>query len=336
VITHSIGGLPDYDYFFDRAPDTSIITNSLDLDLIAQNRPALAYSPSTNFYYDNVGFDMGALVIERVTGMSYEEFLRKRFLDPLKMDSTFIRPSRFSNWQNRRTIGYSYQRDSLQLFDIADREGFYGGGNIWFSAHDLYRWGESFYHNQILSQSVIKSITSPAMIGGKLSHLTMGAWYHGKSKNAYYYWGNVAGFYSWVYWDREKQFTIAFTTNTNMPQWVRPLLTSALINIMEDKEYPEIRETESEFVDRSKREQIIGSYEITGVGTAEISIDGTHVNLKVNNGMEYRMYQVDEKTFYVPGYDPWVTFSDLKESKFQRVHWSSTILEADGKRASSN
>ncbi len=334
LITHSTGGLPDYDYFFTKAPDTAIITTTLNLEIISKNKPALAYPPNTNFYYDNVGFDLAALVVERVTGKSYYQFLKERIFNALKMDSSFVRPARFANWKQNRTIGYRYKNDSLQLFDIADREGFYGGCNIWFSAADLYRWGESFCHNQVLSDTFIRKIQSKVFINGKPSYVHLGAWYAGKTKNSFYYWGNVTGFYSWVYWDRDKKYTIAFMTNTDMPQWVRPLLTSALINIMNGTDYRTITEPKAEFIDRTKLEQITGIYKINHLGKVQISIRESKAVLKMNNGMEYAMHVVDSKTFYIPGFDPWISFHSLKKGRFQNINWNSTIFQTTGRRIS--
>ena len=332
LITHSVGGLPDYDYFFERAPDTAIITNASNLDAIIKNKPALAYPPNSNFYYDNVGFDLAALVVEHVTGMSYYQFLKEKIFSPLKMYSTFIRPPLFSNWKPTRTKGYRYRNDSLQLFDIADREGFYGGCNLWFTATDLYHWGESFYRKQAISDALIHKITSRVFISGKPSYVRLGAWYAGKSGNAFYYWGNVAGFYSWVYWDKAKQYTIAFMTNTAMPQWVRPQLTSALINILEGNSFRPIKELHTGSLDRNNLAPISGVYKIDKLGKVQISVQGSRAILKLNDGMEYHMHLVDQKTFYIPGFDPWISFGSLNEGKFQMIYWNSTVLQATGKR----
>lgn len=334
LITHSVGGLPDYDYFFQQAADTAVVSTSLNLENLNKNKPVLNYPPGTNFYYDNVGFDLAALVVERVSGRSYQQFLKERVFDPLQMNSSFVRPARFVNWQKNRTIGYSFENNSWQLNDIADREGFYGGCNIWFTAADLYRWGESFYHHPVLSKALIGKISSTVFINGKPSHVRLGAWYAGKTKTAFYYWGNVAGFYSWLYWDKEKQFTIAFVTNSTMPQWTRSLLTSALINIMNKISYLPIVEPQADSLDQKNLNQIAGTYEIHGIGKAKISMRGTKVLLKVNDGMEYQMHLVDKKTFYVPGYDPWISFHSLKNGKFQNINWHSTTLQTTGKRFS--
>ncbi len=334
LITHSVGGLPDYDYFFEKASDTAIVTTSLNLDILSKNKPALNYPTNTNFYYDNVGFDLAALVVEKVSGKSYFQFLKETLFHSLKMDSSFVRPARFVNWQQNRTVGYCYRNDSLQLFDIADREGFYGGCNIWFTATDLYLWGTSFYHQPILRDNLIKKITSEVYINGKPSHVRLGAWYNGKTKSAFYYWGNVAGFYSWVYWDKDRQFTIAFMTNTAMPQWTRPLLTSALIDIVSRKNYSPINEPANDVLDRNNLTPIAGIYKIQIIGKVQIIIRGSKAILKTNDSMEYAMHMVDRKTFYIPGFDPWISFSSLKNGKFQRINWNSTTTQITGKRIS--
>jgi hypothetical protein len=142
----------------------------------------------------------------------------------------------------------------------------------------------------------------------------------------------VAGFYSWLYWDKAKKFTIAFMTNTAMPQWLRPLLTSALIDIVTNETFQPIKEPQYDLIDRKNLQQVIGTYELGTLGKVQITVQGSKVNLRLNNGMEYRMHLVDKKSFYIPGFDPWISFSSLKGDKFQKIYWTSTVLQTAGKR----
>jgi hypothetical protein len=50
--------------------------------------------------------------------------------------------------------------------------------------------------------------------------------------------------------------------------------------------------------------------------------------------MEYWMHLVDKGSFYVPGFDPWISFGSLKGDKFQNIYWNSTVLQTEGKRVS--
>ena len=47
----------------------------------------LAFEPGTVLHY-SIGFDVMALVIQRVSGMAYDAFLHKRLFEPLGMSST--------------------------------------------------------------------------------------------------------------------------------------------------------------------------------------------------------------------------------------------------------
>lgn len=331
LLTHSAGGLPNYNYYFEKIPATYVLNTKTILTILSEQKPTLQYKPYTNFSYDSPGFDIAAAIVERVSGESYQTFLSTNFFGPLKMNQSFIRPPLLNQWPGERIKGYSYENDALELADIGDREGFYGGSNIWFSAHDLYRWGKSFYHQPILDESLISIITSWVSIQGKLSMLRLGGWYQGRNEHAHYYWGSIAGFYSFVYWDAAQQFTIAFVSNTNIPQWVRPQLTSALIDIMEGRKEQPISEPQAEKV---QMQSIIGKYTVDKVGPIEIFLKDNAPYMRLQNEMEYRILPVDTKTFYVPGLDPWISFQKMQGFQFQSLLWRTSHSQSVGKRVS--
>lgn len=332
LLTHSTGGLPDYTYYFEKLIDNQELTTQVIVSVLSQQKPALVYPPYSNFSHDSPGFDIAAAIVERVSGESYQTFLSTHFFVPLKMQQSFIRPALLNQWPGERIKGYTYENDALELADIGDREGFYGGSNVWFSADDLYKWGKSFYAHPILNESLIRIITSWVAIQGKLSELRLGGWYQGRNMNAYYYWGSVAGFYSFVYWDSQQEFTIAFVSNTNIPQWVRPQLTSALIDIMEGRRVSPIIEPQAEKVDEKQMQPIVGKYNVDGIGAVEVFLKENLPYLRLQSGMEYRILQVDAKTFYVPGLDPWISFQKKQEDKFQRLLWRTSHSELVGGR----
>jgi CubicO group peptidase (beta-lactamase class C family) len=332
LITHSTGGLPEYDFYFNKISDSVTLDIRKIIDLLDEHEPVLPYPPNTNFYYDSPGFDIAAAVVEQVSEMKYQEFLNKYFFSPLQMTNSFVRPARVEEWPAERTKGYRFEKDSVKLFDIADREGFFGGSNIWFSATDLYLWGTSFYKEPVLSKYLVERLTSPVAINGKPSAIRLGAWYGGKNANAFYYWGNLSGFYSWVYWDKKQKFTVAFVTNTTTPQWVRPLLTSCLIDIMEGKPFVNISKPKTDMIERNDLAQICGFYNVPKFGRIEIFLKENVPTLRVPSGMEYHMVQVDAELFYVPGLEPWISFRHLDGTRFQELNWMATVLQTVGKR----
>ena len=53
----------------------------------------LMFEPGTKVQYSNTGIDIGAAIVEAVTGMSWDEYLKKAVLDPLGMKSTTFWPT---------------------------------------------------------------------------------------------------------------------------------------------------------------------------------------------------------------------------------------------------
>ena len=59
---------------------------------IAADSPLL-FEPGTKIKYSNTGIDIGAAIVEVVTGMKWEQYLKKEVLDPLGMKSTWFWPT---------------------------------------------------------------------------------------------------------------------------------------------------------------------------------------------------------------------------------------------------
>ena len=53
----------------------------------------LLFEPGTKVQYSNTGIDVGAAIVEKVSGMRWEVFLQKRVFDPLGMADSTFRPT---------------------------------------------------------------------------------------------------------------------------------------------------------------------------------------------------------------------------------------------------
>lgn len=332
LLTHSTGGLPDYDYYFGKIPVTEALSTQAMIKVLNQEKPALQYPPYSNFSHDSRGFDIAAAIVERVSGETYQRFLSRYFFEPLKMYQSYVRPPMLNQWPGERVKAYTFVDDTFKLNDIGDREGFYGGGNIWFSAKDLYLWGKSFYNEPILSESLFPIFNSWVSIQGKLSMLRLGGWYQGRNEDAYYYWGSVAGFYSFVYYDTRQQFTVSFVSNTNMPQWARPQLTASLLDIMEGHKAQAIAEPQADKIGEQQMQGMVGKYKIDKLGTVEIYLKDKTPYIKLPSYMEYRIIQTDAKTFYIPGIDIWASFQKRFNSVYENILWRNSHSQTVGER----
>jgi CubicO group peptidase (beta-lactamase class C family) len=103
----------------------------------------LAFEPGAEYEYSNLGFSLLGIVIERVSGRGYEEFVRQELLLPLGMRSTgyvqVVWPS--------TALAYGYRRG--ELFGRTPEQGWRADGPGWHlraagglqtTVDDMHRW----------------------------------------------------------------------------------------------------------------------------------------------------------------------------------------------------
>jgi len=76
----------------------------------------LASQPGTKYSYSNMGVNIAATIVERVSGLSYEEFLKKRIFEPLGMKETTFYPS--PEQQKRLALVYRLDKESKKLVPV--------------------------------------------------------------------------------------------------------------------------------------------------------------------------------------------------------------------------
>ena len=117
----------------------------------------LASIPGKTYGYSNVGFSLLAMVVEQVSGMGYEEYLRQEFFDPLGMERTGWR---IPKWDK---TGVSQSHDSPpgrnSLLDMPQqRWHIEGNGGLYSTTADMYRWYLALQGDDILPQSAKKKM----------------------------------------------------------------------------------------------------------------------------------------------------------------------------------
>ena len=133
----------------------------------------LLFEPGTREKYSNVGIDVGAAVVEKVTGKRWEEFLKERVLDPLGMTETGFWPTEaqladkieFYTIAGDRPPQWKACNGSMQTPYGDDRVFASAGAGLWTTARDqlkfykmLMNLGVGENGARILKEETVKSI----------------------------------------------------------------------------------------------------------------------------------------------------------------------------------
>jgi CubicO group peptidase (beta-lactamase class C family) len=160
LLTHTSG---IYNYTNDIDDDDSAVAcnpvnKQLFLDLIFKK--GLDFTPGTQFSYDNSGYYLLGLIIEKVTGKHYEEEVRSIIFNPLQMTHSFF-DFRNSKDTNRAT-GYRKLDENEQVIAQRwDSTVTYAAGAIFSTTGDMFKWAKAVANREILSAASWKAAFTP-------------------------------------------------------------------------------------------------------------------------------------------------------------------------------
>jgi CubicO group peptidase (beta-lactamase class C family) len=112
----------------------------------------LVYKPGTGKEYSNFGFALLGLVIEKVTGKSYDEVLTENICEPAGMNNTLsdVTAQAIVN----RAIGYDYNYfTGIEEASFLDMSFCLGAGQLLSTVEDLYLFDKALYTNKLLAES---------------------------------------------------------------------------------------------------------------------------------------------------------------------------------------
>ncbi|HVX27864.1 MAG TPA: serine hydrolase [Parafilimonas sp.] len=162
LLTHT-SGIYNYTNDIDEN-DSAIVCNPIDKQLFFDiiNKHRLDFKPGTQMRYSNSGYYFLGLIIEKVTGKSYEQNVRDMIFTPLQMDHSLF-DFKHSLDTNIAT-GYQTLNDSVQKIASAwrwDSTVTYAAGGIWSTTNDMYKWAQAIADKKILSAELWKAMTTP-------------------------------------------------------------------------------------------------------------------------------------------------------------------------------
>jgi len=169
LLTHT-SGLADYETLMEEkekaeGPIWSASNQIHDEDvftLLAQQRNG-KFAPGTSWAYSNSGYVVLGLIVAKISGVPYAEFLRRRIFAPLKMSHTIA----YVNGQNtvrRRAYGSSKTDGQWRDTDQSATSATLGDGGIYSNVLDLARWDDALASEKLLPKSEMVPALEPVKL----------------------------------------------------------------------------------------------------------------------------------------------------------------------------
>ncbi|MCF6280401.1 MAG: serine hydrolase [Flavobacteriaceae bacterium] len=238
LLRHQSGLKSNIGSDFDEISQTNFIDKVLNSSLIFEN--------GTRFSYSNIGYSLLAIVVEKTSGKTYENYLYENLWKPAQMEFTgYSRPD-----FDTTKIAVGYYRDDRVWGKPTDKNWdtdapywhLKGNGGILSTTEDFYKWHKALMTEQILSKEAKQKLYHPKIranetynaiyaYGWDVSNTdrsTLRVWHNGTNNILY------ADFMRFI----DEEVTLIMFSNKSHPNFDK--LNQELSNIIFDKTYKPI------------------------------------------------------------------------------------------------
>jgi CubicO group peptidase (beta-lactamase class C family) len=161
LLNHT-GGLQDYETLMEQPRAAAAqhweeqhqIQDAEVLRLLEQTDHGM-FAPGTQWYYSNSGYVVLGLVVAKISGRAFREFLRQRIFEPLKMNHT-VMYERGKNEISDRAYGHTKAGAGWTQTDQSSTSATLGDGGIYSSLEDLAKWDEALRANKLLTEDEMR------------------------------------------------------------------------------------------------------------------------------------------------------------------------------------
>lgn len=268
----------------------------------------LDFEPGTQFSYTNSGYILLGIIIEKITGISYEEAVTKFILKPLKMDHTgFDYPALKST---DKTVPYSYLSKNIQQkTEIWNPDLTGSAGQIYSTAEDLYKYYTGLRDYKIVSKEAFKKATTPYLSGYGYGWFIDDLY----GKKLINHGGNIEGATSYFAMLPEEDICIILLNNITSKKLEKA--GNTILAVLLDQPYELPKPKKEITLDPVILKKYEGNYELSKDETIHIINENGQLFIQNNSGPKVRMLAEKEDAFFLQDDDTEITFVFKKGEK---------------------
>ncbi len=176
LLTHT-SGIPDY---FDDADwfvriwkeEKRVPGNDEILRFLRETKAKPYFAPGEGLHYSNTGYNLLALLVERLSGLPFEEFLQKNIFEPTGMSSTrcchirrdgvpFEKYAQATVYDDGKCVA---DIDSAEEGDVVAFDGLNGDDYVYTNIFDMFKWDRALREGKVLTLEEQQLMYSPAKL----------------------------------------------------------------------------------------------------------------------------------------------------------------------------
>jgi len=196
LLNHT-AGLPKYFWVAEHKWEQEKAPNNSEMmALLASSNVLRFFKPGRNFDYSNTGYMVLASIVEKVSGTSFTDFIKKNIFDPLEMKDSFVYSFENDSIRTNQLDGYRLYRGWRHLkINNTVNDAIVGDKNVYTTSEDLFKWTLGLNNGKLLSKASLDLMYSKGeTVYGRKVPYGFGFRIDTKYQNTIYHHGKWNGF----------------------------------------------------------------------------------------------------------------------------------------------
>jgi CubicO group peptidase (beta-lactamase class C family) len=181
------------------------------------DKEPLQSEPGERLNYSNFGYILLGRIVEKVSGKSYEEYLKENIFLPLNMINSGY--DHHATILKNRASGYSVSGDGKFInADYMDMSGPFAAGGLYSTIEDMYLWDQVLYTDKLLKPSTLEQAFTPVKLNDGRQGVYGLGWMINQNRGLKEvgHGGDITGFNSYIARFPEQRFTVIVLSNVGM------------------------------------------------------------------------------------------------------------------------
>jgi CubicO group peptidase (beta-lactamase class C family) len=295
---------------------------------VINRQPALQNEPGAEFNYNNSAFSLATIVLERVTGRPFAEWMRDEVFLPLGMTKTWVRAHPGQIVPNR-SVGYI--AGDFGFREVRDLHAAQGAGGINTTPGDIAKWFRNFKTGELGGPALIKEMTTSFVLtNGKPSNYGYGIfidttrglkrWQHGGN--------DVAHSSTFVYYPDLDAGYVVFSNYQGVPGGIANAVAEAFFGKQMTATPQRATAAGTVDVPVATMRRYAGKYEMTTLGSLLLTVElqGNQLRLQLPGQPALPLRATSMTSFDVVGAPASITFNAAADSSIEGI-----TFQQDGK-----
>ncbi|MEP7272515.1 MAG: serine hydrolase [Acidobacteriota bacterium] len=317
LLSHT-GGVPNFTSFPDYTK-TMMMPSPAEVTLGRFKDKPLTFTPGEKWNYSNSGYVLLGVIIEKVSGLNYGEFVRTRIFEPLKMSNSGY--DRFDLITKNRASGYANDRGIWVNAPYLDMTIPHAAGSLYSTVEDLYLWDQSLYTERLLNAKSLAHMFTMVLndygygwgVGTQFQrkHISHG--------------GGINGFATFISRYPEEKVTVIVLSNFQQANAGKIARDLGAAVFGEPYEIPRARVVAK--VDPKIYDAYLGKYELAPPATMTVTRNGEKLFAQLTGQPVFEIFPESETKFFLRVVEAQLTFVRNEEGKVTQL-----ILHQGGDR----